>query len=105
MSLQRCKRETTSTEFLKWQTYFEQDLNTHKREDYYLAQIAAEIRRVMRKSPSSIKLEHFLLKFQGEVNKNKPLTDKDIKRRTEWSKTRWMTLVMRTKPRKPPRTE
>jgi hypothetical protein len=80
----------------------EQDLNAHRREDYYLAQIAAEIRRVLRKNPAAVKLEHFLLKFKGGGDNHKPLSEVDKKQRVAWSKARWTALVFRTRPRDPP---
>ena len=64
MSLQRCQKETTSTEFVEWIEYFRQDFNVRRREDYFLANIACEIRRSVVKNPKSVKLKPFLLEFE-----------------------------------------
>lgn len=93
MSLQRCMRETTSTEFVGWQEYFEVEENTTNREHYYFAQIAAEVRRTIVKKPKSIKLEQFLLKFQKPKHKEKPLTEKEKIKRVEESKKAWLSFV------------
>lgn len=66
MSLQRCQKETTSTEFVEWIEYFRQDFNVRRREDYFLANIACEIRRSVVKNPKSVKLKPFLLEFETE---------------------------------------
>ena len=55
--------------------------------DWYLAQIAAEIRRGHVKKPRSVKLKHLLLKFrQDDVGAVPQLTKDQI---TAIQKTRW----------------
>jgi len=66
MPLQRCQIETTSTEFLDWLEYLRQDVNVRRREDYFLANIAKEIRMTIAKNPQNVKLEPFLLEFTTE---------------------------------------
>lgn len=83
MSLQRCQEETSSTEFLDWLEYLRQDINVHRREDYYLANIAKEIRRTITKDRQNIKLEPFLLEFE-----TKTITEK--KKRTN-TLGNWLT--------------
>ena len=63
MPLQQCQRQTTSTEFKEWQEFFKRELEMPRREDYYAAQNAAEIRRTVAKNPKDVRLEHFLLEF------------------------------------------
>ena len=88
MSKQRCQQETTSTEFLDWVEYIEQDINAFHREDYFLAQIAQEIRRTIVKEPEKVKIESFLQKFERKVVKiKKKLTKKEA---AEKSKRRWL---------------
>ena len=69
MSKQRCQTETTSTEFLDWMIYLEQDVNAFHREDFFLANIAKSIIQANSKDPKSVKLKHFLLKFEQEDSK------------------------------------
>lgn len=64
MPVQLCRRLTTSTEFLKWQEYLDNLCNVVEKQDYYLAQIAQEIRRVNKKNPGRIKLDPFLIRFK-----------------------------------------
>lgn len=91
MSLQRCMAETTSTEFSDWQTYFQEDLNYPAKGDYYLAQIAAEIRRWMSKTPETVRVEHFLLKFNTGAKRK--MTAQEVKDRVESSKARWRAFL------------
>lgn len=93
MSLQRCMRETTSSEFVGWQEYFEAEENETKQEHYYLAQIAAEVRRGISKKPKSIKTEQFLLKFEREKIESRPLTEEEKQKRAEKSKSTWLAFV------------
>ncbi len=92
MSKQRVQQETTSTEFLDWVVYLEQDVNAFHREDSFLANIAREIcqfREMFVKKPKVIKLEQFLQKFTSKKEKKdmKTLTKKET---TERSKNRWL---------------
>ena len=90
-SLQRVKNETTSTEFIMWQEYLGKEFMVARREDYYLAQIAAEIRRTISKYPKKIKLQDFLLKFKNK--KRDKMSELDLKEKTRRSKSFWKALV------------
>ena len=91
MSVQRCQQETTSTQFLDWIEYLEQDVNAFHREDYFLASIAREIcqvREMFSKKPKHIKLEWFLQKFTlKKVKDEKPITREEAAIR---SKRKWL---------------
>ncbi len=67
MSLQRCQEETSSTQFLDWLEYLRQDVNVRRREDFYLANIAREIRRTISKNSQNVELEPFLLEFETKT--------------------------------------
>lgn len=99
MSLQRCQRETTSTEFLEWLEYVEQDIETPKRMDFYLAQIAAEIRRGVARNPNSVKLEHFLLNLTLKGKRREPLTETEKQMRMANSKAAWYRAAGKTPPK------
>jgi len=62
MSVARCKLEVTSSEFIAWKIFLQREANKFHREDYYLAQIAREIRGVLG-NPDSIPLDYFRFKF------------------------------------------
>lgn len=77
--------------------YLERDANAFHRENYYWAQIAAEIRRSFCKNPKRVKVEDFLLKFKNKVMKKK-ITKKE---RTKIAKAFWSALTsMSFKPKK-----
>ena len=102
LSLQRCKRETTSTEFVKWQEYFRRDLNIARREDYYWAQCAAEMRRTIAKSPLAVRTDSFLIKFETkDLKKKRPPTQEEIDKHMALSKAKW-ACIANMKSRKPP---
>lgn len=88
-SLQEVKQQTTSTEFLLWIEYLKREQTIHRKEDYYYAQIAAEVRKTKAKYPEKIKISHLLLKF-GSKEKKKKMS---IKERIKASKKFWMGLV------------
>jgi len=81
MPLQACMRSTTSSEFVAWCEYFEDEWNKPDRADYYLAQIACEIRRSQAKHPGSIKLKDFILRFKPKEGKK--LTKTQLERKTQ----------------------
>lgn len=87
MSVQRCQEETTSTEFLDWLEYLDWDVNAFHRENWYLAQIAQEVRRTISKSPEKVEIDGFLRKFV--IKKvSKKSTRKEA---AEKSKRRWLS--------------
>jgi len=96
--LQEVKQKTSSTDFMMWLTYLELDLNLFHREDYYLAQIAAEIRRGNVKQPRQIRVKDFILEFKREkVRDTRGLSLED---RTSISKRFWKAVVGFTQKRK-----
>lgn len=63
LPLQQVKATTTVSEFFEWCAY----LKHHpQRQDYYLAQIAAEVCRSRIKDPSKVKLDDFLLRYNDK---------------------------------------
>lgn len=90
MPLQRCQLETSSTEFLDWMAYLKQDVNTFHREDYFWANIAAEIRRTIAKDPAKVNMKSFLLKFTGEEKRKTFVTKEEV---TEKSKRHWLSWL------------
>lgn len=51
----------TFTEFLEWLEYLQWEENKHTKEDFYLAQIAAEVRRGHVEFPRKVKVQDFLV--------------------------------------------
>lgn len=92
MSLQRCQKETTASEFVEWHRFLRDEWQVPKREDYYLAQIAAEVRRTIARTPGNVKSDDFLLKFKFP-SKERVLTEAEKEQRMHASKARWLALV------------
>lgn len=82
MTVQRCQEETTSSEFLEWMQYFAMEPNFFHREDHYLAQIAAWIRRSGFQHPDQVKDEDFIIKFgtAADMKETKPSKAEAAKR-------------------------
>jgi hypothetical protein len=55
--------KTTSSEFIEWMAFLDLERNQTSKEDYYLAQVAAEVRRSFVKSPQSVHVKDFILSF------------------------------------------
>jgi len=65
-SVQRAKAETTSTEFLMWQSVIKDEANAFHREDWFYAQLCYQIyllRLSFSGGQNKLKLEDFLIKF------------------------------------------
>ena len=90
--LQEVKSQTSSTDFLLWMEYLKLKQKEDRREDYYAAQIAAEIRRSSVKKPARVRVSDFLLKFE-EVGSKKKKMNKTLEEKTEDSKRFWFRAV------------
>lgn len=77
---------TTSTEFIQWKEYLRQAVDDFDKQDYYLAQIAKEIRATRMKSgaASKLKLKDFLLKFTSSKKKKKEEKSTSSSSRSHW---------------------
>ena len=78
---------TTSREFVEWSVIIEDASKEFTKEDYYLAQIAAEVRRSFVQKPEGVKLKDFFLQFEQEKAVVNP------KDRMGYSKAYWSALV------------
>ena len=78
----------TSSEFVEWVAYLELEMNSFHREDFYMAQLAAEIRRGYVKNPNKPKVEDFLITFGM-----KDVYKKTVKEATRDSKSFWNSLL------------
>ena len=92
MSVQRAQFEITSTEFLDWIVYLDADVNAFHREDYFLANIVAEIRRGNVKKGVITRVEDFLIKFKFK-KKEKQLSKKEQIKRMNKRKS-WMGHIV-----------
>jgi len=76
MSVQRAQLEITSSEFMDWIVYLDNDVNVFHREDYYFAELIAEVRRSWVEDKKSVKLKDFLLKFEFKKEVKKMIKKK-----------------------------
>lgn len=78
----------TSTEFVKWVRFLDwRDVEEFRREDFYLAQIAAAVERGHVKHPAKITVQSKILKFTSQDSPKDP--GKDVKE----SKAFWLSLA------------
>jgi len=82
------KERITYSEFLEWLTFLGREEERQTKQDYYLAQIAAEIRRGHVKNPKAVKVKDFLVEV-----KTTPETP------GERSKSVWMGALKIKKPK------
>lgn len=66
-SIPEAMEANPSSHALLWSVYFERKLKEPEVTHYYLAQIAAEVRRTRAKRPNSVKLEHCIIKFRSRA--------------------------------------
>ncbi len=73
----------------------EEELGETTKQEYYLAQIAAEVRRSYVKKPSRFKLKDFLISFRrsNATVQQEPITTEDKKKHIANSKASWMISV------------
>ena len=64
--------------------------NKPERLEYYLMQIAAEVRRVLAKNPNNIKVDDFVLTWK--TGDEKP-SKEQAEQKASWSKSIWMGLL------------
>ena len=69
--------------------FLDEEVNAFHREDYYLAQIAAEIRSGYVKNPNSVKISQFLLEFTS----SQPQKEKSREEYLKQSKSAWLGAV------------
>lgn len=93
MALQEVMEKTTSSEFIEWMAYLDLEMHQTKKEDYYLAQVAAEVRRSFVKSPQSVHVKDFILSFT-RAERSSPGGDSPvIEDPTQRSKNYWNAVL------------
>lgn len=86
------QRRTTSNEFLDWVEWMDrEEWDEHHREDYYMAQLTAEVARGHTKG-GKVRVENYLLKFRT-VEDRKPITQTELGARVAVSKAKWAGVV------------
>lgn len=94
LPLQELQRKTSSTEFNEWIEYLNLQENEHDKHDFYLAQLACEVRRSYVDKPADVKLETFLIKFVSKnVEQDVPKPAKSVKDRIRESQAAWGAAI------------
>jgi hypothetical protein len=88
MPIGRCLRTHSNRQLLAWLKWLDEQMSTPDRGDWYLMQIACEVRRFMMKDPGRVKPEDFRLRFERPGQKR--LTREEA---TAWSKARWFAAA------------
>jgi hypothetical protein len=76
-----------------------EDAELFRREDYYFAQLACEMRRSWVKNPKKVKVEDFLIKFTGESISSKA-SAQTTEGKMQQSKQFWLGNILRRKKKK-----
>lgn len=79
----------THREFQTRWAWLQEQWNNPSRTDYYLIQIAREVRAVLSKNPNQIKFEHLRIKFKEKAEGRKP----SVQKAAQWAKARWFGLT------------
>ena len=70
-SVLEIQEKITSIEFVEWIAYLDEDENKRSKSEYYLAQIAAEVRRSFAKNPHKVEMDDFFFKIDKTKKKEK----------------------------------
>lgn len=63
MSIQRAQFEITSSEFVEWIVFLDEEEMKRTKQDFYLASIAAEVRKGNVKHPNKVKVSHLFITY------------------------------------------
>lgn len=106
MTLSECVQKVSNREYMTWLAYFGDQWNEPDRSDYYLMQIAMEVRRVLHSNPSQVKLEHAKIPFtpieSGIKKIKKPLTAAERDKATALAKAAWAGRLSASPKKLPP---
>lgn len=85
--------KTTSSEFIEWMAFLDLERNQTNKEDYYLAQVAAEVRRSFVKSPQSVHVKDFILSFTRAERSSPDGGSPAMEDPTQRSKNYWSAVL------------
>ena len=86
MSLDEVKMKTSASQFVLWMEYLDWEANAFDKTCYYLAQIAAEMRRSYIKRGVVVRVEDFILKFTSKRIEEKIPTPMDVQTKIDRAK-------------------
>ena len=92
MTLNECLTKISYREYLIWRHWLNKQWSVPSRTDYYLMQIAREIKRVLSANPDNISTLDFKIAFSDEDEDQKP-PPQDPKITAMHAKKLWMSRV------------
>lgn len=93
MGLDECISKHTHRQYRTRLEWMDEQWNHPTLNEYYLMQIAAEVRRVLAKHPNEIQSDHFKIKFKRAVAKSQEQAEKDKQAKITANKMRWAGFV------------
>lgn len=99
LPVQECKTRISHREFQAWNLYLAEAWNSPNKTEYYLMQIALEVRRSNSRRPNKHKLEHMKLSFDTGQPKPKKKVDRNkavVQAKSVWA-ARFPGIIRRSK--------
>lgn len=91
MSLDECAQKHTKRQIAAWLVYLKQKWDNPTTTEYYLMQVAAEIRRTKAKNPRRVKVQDLRIVFKSNKN-HRNMTEEEKKRAAQASKNAWIGM-------------
>lgn len=98
MPVFECLERITHREYRLWLIHFRKELDQPSRTDYYLMQIAREVRRVLSKKPNKIQLKDFLIPFGKPPRKQLTKEEKTAESKGFWKLMKSVNLRGKKRP-------
>lgn len=89
----------THRQFFVWQQWLSDQFEKPSRTDFYLMQVAAEVRKLFNKNPASVDINNMKLKWKEQneegkdVGVDKPVNEEQRKKRIEMIKQVWLSRM------------
>lgn len=96
MSLEECISKHTYRQYIAWLEWLDRQWDIPTRIEFYLMQIAMEVRRVLSKFPNKIKLLDFMLK-RGDGKNEDASQPKDAEEATRIAQSKYLPLIAAAK--------
>jgi len=91
MSLDECLQKHTKRQIAAWLVYLKQKWDSPTTTEYYLMQIAAEIRRTKAKDPRRVRIEDLRIIFRSKRS-HRDMTEEEKKQAAQASKNAWIGM-------------
>lgn len=95
-TVEELREAITYSEFLEWQEFFRLEALKNLKADWYLAQIAAEVRRGIVKDPEKVRVKDFILRYATPEEASESRTEDLKTHRTMLSKSAWLSAINKT---------